>query len=244
MSAFVTIVRLILGRLLQRRLAILLALATLAPALVIALTGDEAPDVAFQVFMVALFVAIAIPITGLLTSTAAFGEERRASTLPYLLVKPIPRLVVAAAVTTAAILATLTIGLVGVVGSAVAISFQGGSMAGTWSALAALVVESIGYAAVFVPLGLLFRRATLAGLAYLFIWEGILAQSIDSLATASLWHTGLTAFAAFGPEPVAELAEPLGTLAPGFGGAMAKVGVILVFSLAFTTWFLKSRDVS
>ncbi len=243
MRAFVVIFRLILARLLQRRLGILLALATLAPALVIALTGADDPDGVYQLWMVVLFIAIAVPITGLLTSTAAFGEERRGETLPYLLLKPVPRLVVVAAATLAATAATFIIGGVGLTGASIALIFHGGDAGGVWAGAAALLIEAIGYSAVFVPLGLLFQRASLVGLAYLFIWEGIMARSIDTLATASLWHTSLTAFTDIGPAPVAAIGEQIGTLTPGLGGAVAKVGALLVISLAFSSWYLRRRDV-
>ena len=56
-----------------------------------------------------------------------------------------------------------------------------------WAALPAYVAGAIGYSAIFIPVGYLFSRAILVGLAYVFIWEGILTTLISGIA-ASPWN--------------------------------------------------------
>ncbi len=225
MRAFGTIFRLILSRLLQRRLGVLLALATLAPALVIALTGDDDPNGVFQLWMVVLFIAIAVPITGLLTSTAAFGEERRGATLPYLLVKPVPRFVVVAATTLAAAIATFD-------DRSRRVGGRLGRHDRPWGDAGGVVGRRGGTPGRGDRIRRRVRPARTALPDGPRWWDSPTCSSgrgswLDRstrLATASLWHTSLTAFTAIGPAPVAEIGEQIGTLTPGLGGALAKVG--------------------
>jgi hypothetical protein len=97
---------------------------------------------------------------------------------------------------------------------------------------------------VFVPLGLLFSRATLAGLAYIFVWEGILARAISALAPSSVSLTAFSGYADLAEGVHAETLGFLGNLVPGAGGAIAKVLVAYALSIGLTTFLLKRRDLT
>jgi ABC-2 type transport system permease protein len=170
----------------QRRRALALAGLTSLPGLLLALAATTAPSQSipdiYHGLTVALLLAVGLPVTGLLTAGAAFSEERRAGTIPYLVVKPLPRSLIAIAVTIGAIAATLAIAGVGVAfGWLVAAVVTGQAGIGV-PAVAALGVGSIGYAAAFVPLGLLLERVTLTGLVYLFLWEGVLTGVLTAIS--------------------------------------------------------------
>src|SRR5690606_26410401 len=62
-------------------------------------------------------------------------------------------------------------------------------------ALSAYVAAALAYSAVFVPLGYLFSRALIPGLAYVFVWEGILATVVSGLSASSVWRIALSIYA-------------------------------------------------
>jgi hypothetical protein len=103
-------------------------------------------------------------------------------------------------------------------------------------------VIAFGYGAVFLPVGFLFKRATLIGLLYVFFWEAILASAVTSLAASSLWRIGLQAYAATLDTLPRELVDSLGNVSPSVASAFLKVGVLIVLSVAFSTWLLHVRD--
>ncbi|MDH3307203.1 MAG: hypothetical protein OEO77_06765 [Acidimicrobiia bacterium] len=244
MRAFRAIAVNVARRLLQRRVAIALVLATSAHALVILLAPAGDVFDAYHGFTVLLYLAFALPIAALVTATAAFGDEKRESTLPYLVVKPVGRLTIASAVTFATVGTIVLVGLPGVIASSVIGAIRLDEPAIGLAAIVALLVAAVGYAAVFVPLGLLFERATLAGLAYIFVWESILAFAATTLAASSIWRIGLTAYVDLADGSLGDVDDALAGLAPGLGGAAAKVAVLLGLSVGFSTWILKRRDLA
>lgn len=247
MKAFRVIAQNVARRLLQRRVAIVLILATSAHALVILLAPSAEVLDAYHGFTILLYLAFALPIAALITASAAFGDERRDSTLPYLVVKPTGRLTIAASVTIATVGVIITVGLPGAIASSLIGALRLDDPTIGISALVALVVAAVGYAAVFVPLGLLFERATLVGLAYIFVWESILAFAATTLAASSIWRIGLTAYVAMDDDllaDVGEVGDVLAGLAPGAWGAIAKVGTLLIVSIGVSTWILRTRDLA
>jgi ABC-2 type transport system permease protein len=251
MSAVTAIGHNVATRLLRIRRMIGLALLTGMPAGVLFFvtfgnTDEDIGDI-YVALTVTVLLLIALPVAALVLSSAAFGEERRDQTLPFLIVKPVPRWVIAIAVTAAGILATLVVGGIGVLGGWAVAAVATSDYAIGLPTVVALVVAAMGYGAVFVPLGLLVGRSTLAGLAYIFIWETILGSFVPGISAASVFRTSVSAFADVGtlsPEGQ-EIAESvLADVVPGVGGAFAKVGVALVISLLVTTWVLRRRDLA
>jgi ABC-2 type transport system permease protein len=122
-----------------------------------------------------LTVVVLLPIVALVVGTGIFGAEVEDGTLTYVLGKPVARWrmvltrVVVAGLATAAVLvpATLLAGFV---------ALDGRGPDGLAPALAAAVaVGGLVYCALFVALSLSTRRALVAGLASVVIWEGMLA---------------------------------------------------------------------
>lgn len=242
------IFRLSFRQLVQRKRAIALALLTAAPGIVLAIASasvdkDELVGL-FHDLNVGLYLMIGLAITGLLSASSAFGEELRAATISYMVVKPVPRPTIAAAVTVAATAATLLLGGIGLAVTWVVAIITIGDAGLGLAPLVALFIEAIGYSAVFVPLGLLFSRATLAGLAYIFVWESILARALSALAPSSVSITAFSGYADVAEGVNFETLEFLGNLVPGAGGAIVKVLVAYAISIGLTTLLLRKRDLA
>lgn len=242
MRAATAITAMIGRRLMGRRVTLVLALLTLAPAVVLIVREDGDQIDAFHSWVGPLLFALALPLVSLLTSSAALGEERFGHTLPYLMVKPIARSSIAGAGWVAAVSASFVIGMVGVGSAWIVAAIRTGEVGVGSGALVGAAITVIGYAAVFVPIGLLARQSTLIGLAFILIWEGVIAGAGDTLAVASLWRTGLSGYVAVTPNVPVDVIDALGGLTPGAGGAFAKVLVLSVISVAATTLLLRHRD--
>ena len=117
-----------------------------------------------------------MPLVALILGTAALGSEIEDGTVVYLLIKPIPRWLVAFAKILVAVAAdgrcsssrsTLLTGLlIGGTGSESLDDHVRVRRRLRWSAASA-------YASVFVALSALTSRALIIGLAYVLIWEGV-----------------------------------------------------------------------
>ena len=248
MTAARWIFRLSFRQLVQRKRAIALALLTSLPGIVLAIAStsvDEDELVSlFHDLNFGLYILIGVAITGLLTASSAFGEELRAAAISYVVVKPVPRWIIAAAVTVAATSATLLLAGIGLAVNWIVAVITIGDVGLGVAPLIALLIEALGYAAVFVPLGLLFSRATLAGLAYIFVWETILARALSALAPSSVAITAFSGYADFAEDVNSETLDFLGNVVPGAGGAIAKVLVAYAISIGLTTLLLKKRDLA
>ena len=247
MNAQLAIIRVTLRRLITRKRMIGFILFASIPALVVlfASTGDRGPESLAELYhntTFAILLAVALPVIAIVNATGALGDERRSHTMPFLALKPIPRWAIALSTTIASVGATLAVALVGIgLGWLAAGSATGDWGIGRGPALAALIT-AIGYGTLFVPIGLLTRRATVIGLIYLFLWESSFANAVAALAPTSLGHIALQAYADL--TPGLDFVDSLGSLEPDAGKALLKVLVVALVSLAFTTWALRKRDLA
>ena len=173
------IAALTLRQLLGRGRTILLGLLALLPILlaVVYRIGSEDTDQprwVAQVLFDGLIVTVLLPLLALVYGTAALGAEIEDGTAVYLLAKPVSRaqiifgkLLAAWALTSVTVLASGlvagAIGLQGVPGHGLLLGFG-----------IALVAGSLVYSALFVMLSVVTSRALIAGLVYVFIWEGLI----------------------------------------------------------------------
>lgn len=122
-----------------------------------------------------LIVPVLLPLVALVVGTGVFGNEVDDGTITYVLGKPVARWrivvtrVVVSGLAAAAVVApaTLVSGLVAVGGLD-----PGGIVA---ASAIATIAGSLLYCALFVALSLSTRRALVAGLAYVVVWEGALS---------------------------------------------------------------------
>jgi len=236
-------------QLLGVRRMIVFGLAELAPAGVFLLmTQTLAQEAALDRFLgmvAALYFPLLVPIVTLIVAASALGDERRDGTLSFLVLRPIPRSVIALSKFGGAVIVAAGLNVFG----AVALTVVYGIESGSWSLVVPLAVggafASIVYASLFVPLGFFTDRAVLAGLAFVFIFENAVVSALSGLSSLSPWRIGLSAFAGLAPGGVkAELAEFGAANLSSFGASLFWTVLIAVLSIGATTMVLRRRDLA
>ena len=178
------------------RLLFILLLAALpvgltALIMVTGADGEESNSMFIDTILDALVIAGALPIIALVLATASFGNEVEDKTLSYLLLKPVPRWLIALPKT----LAPMVIAGPALVVSGVASTVLGASAAlfaaqSDVRAILAVGVAVLGgvlaYSSVFTWAGLMTTRALAAGLVYVFIWEGFLSSLLEGVRYLSI----------------------------------------------------------
>jgi ABC-2 type transport system permease protein len=181
-----------LRQIVGRKSTLLLAGLCLIPLVVAAIFRLSDPDVnperwTARVLLVGLVVTAVLPLTTLLLGTSVIGDEIEDGTIVYLVTKPLarwqillPKLAAAWVVSTALVLAaTVSAGLLAL----------GADTAGIVSGFAAAVlVGGLAYCAVFVLLSVATSRALIAGLVYVFVWEGAVTGIFEGVRYLSIRH--------------------------------------------------------
>ena len=224
-----TLASVTLRGLLNRRRTLLLglfgALIVVVAAVVRLSVTSEAEALDFTGQMLANFgLAVLLPLVAVIVGTAAIGSELDDGTIVYLLAKPIPRLlmvvvklIVAWLVVVALVCpAILLAGLIG----------AGDPQVGVAYAVAA-AVGAAEYTAVFLALSLITSRALVIGLAYVVVWEGVVAGLFAGTRIFSIRQHALAVADALGGEGAvtAELALATGLI-------VAALVTVLAFALA------------
>jgi ABC-2 type transport system permease protein len=169
-----------------------------------------------------LTVPVLLPIVALVVGTGIFGGEVDDGTITFVLGKPVPRWrivltrIVVAALATAAVLvpATLLSGVIALGG----LDRDGLVLAFT----AAVAVGGLLYCALFVALSLSTRRALVAGLGYVVIWEGLLSRTFGGSRALSVREYTLS------------FAEAMSHAREGVVGAQLDVGAALPAAVVVT----------
>ena len=216
--------------LLSRRRALLMALLAAIPVLIGLLSrirgrpGDAATQVAAM--LEPSVVATLLPLVALVFGTAALGAELEDGSAIHLLTKPVARWrivvakLLAAAPVTAALVggATLLTGLL--------IGGDRGAAGLTLVYTGAVAVGAIVYVMLFVTLSVLTTRALIVGLAYVAIWEGMLAGLFEGTRVLSVRQYVIGIAAALDPS------ASVGHVAP-LEPAVAVAGTVLVLAGSF-----------
>ena len=186
-----TLLQLSLRSVVRGKRVVFVALLPLLIALVtvlIALTaGDADRTSAYGVFTGELLLSLVLALVALVLGVNAFGDERDERTLGLLLATTLSRTRIvltkyaAAAVVTWLACLPATLGcLVLATRTELAFAEAAGSL------LLASVLAALAYSALFVLLSLVLRRAVLVGLAYLVLWEGLLAGTAVAFRNLSV----------------------------------------------------------
>jgi ABC-2 type transport system permease protein len=190
-----------LRSLLNRRRTLLLALAS---ALIVLIAGlfrlsspTDSESTRFAGRLLADFgIGVVLPLVAVIVGTAAIGSEIEDGTIVYLLAKPVPRLAIVAVKLLVAWAVTALIVVPGIwIGGIVATG--GGVGLGTAYGIAALV-GGLEYSAIFVALSLVSGRALVIGLAYVVIWEGVVAALFTGTRLLSVRQHALAVADAIG----------------------------------------------
>jgi len=248
MTPFLAIVRVTARQLAGRSRLIGFALLSLAPAALLLIAARSANpaalDLELGVLLVVPFFSLIIPITTLILAGSALGDERRDKTLSFLVLRPISRLEIAVAKTTAAALVSSGFALFGTL----ALSGTWVALGGTFAIFPPIIIGAtiacVLYSAVFVLLGNILARVTLAGLLYVLLFESAIVDEIERLAGASFWRIGLGATVDAMPSqfPARALLAPLGGWVPSLTSALIVAGAIAIICIAACTLLLSRRD--
>ena len=245
MAITTTTMRQVLGL----RRAVIFGLAALAPALVFLLTSqalaDEAALDRFLGMVVGLYLPLLVPIVSLILSASALGDERRDGTLSFLVLRPIPRSVIAGSKVLGAAIVVSALNALG--GGALGLVY--GLETGSWGATVPLmlggIVAGIVYTALFVPLGFFTDRAVLAGLAFVLVFENGVVSALSGLSALSPWRLGLSTFSSLAPDAVTTALGDFGAAdLSGFGSTIGRTIIVAALSIGLTTLVLRKRDLA
>ncbi len=231
-------------RMMRRARVIGLTALASVPGLVYWLTAFDASEAERAEFYsdIITTAGFTYTIAALILTVATLREEREAGTLPYIYMRPISRLSVAASSMLAGTAAALTVAFGGWLSTVLAVLLVEGDLALAWPGLALFVAAAVGYAAIFVPLGYLVPRAILVGLGYIIVIESIVAQAVTGFAQFSIWRISVSIYADL-TEVFGEAADNmLGPITAGVGGGVLKIASVFVVGLAVLTWALRRRD--
>ena len=198
-----TLAAITLRGLLNRRRTLLLALVGALLVLIAVLSrvsgGTDAESREFTGRLLGDFgIGVLLPLVAVIVGTAAIGSELEDGTLVYLLAKPIPRIVIVAVKLVVAWLVVLGLTLPAIVLGGVA--GTGGDAGLGIAYAAAAVVAGAEYTAVFLALSLVTSRALVVGLAYVVIWEGVVAALFAGTRIVSVRQHALAVAEAIGAD--------------------------------------------
>jgi ABC-2 type transport system permease protein len=185
------ILGLTLRQLLFRKSTLLLVGLGFIPVLIAVIfklsNPDEDPERwTARVLLTPIIVTGVLPLTALMFGVSALGDELEDGTAVYLLTKPLQRWKVLLPKVLAPWLLTSTfVFLATVVSGFIAL---GELSALTWAFAVASVIGAMAYSAVFVLLSIVTTRALVAGLIYVFLWEGALTGIFEGLRNLSIRH--------------------------------------------------------
>lgn len=156
-------------------------------AVLLATLGDSDRTDAYGVLVGELLLPLVLALVALVLGVNAFGDERDEGTLGLLLATTLPRPRIVLTKYAAAAAVTWLACLPATLGCAVLATrtfLPLGEAVGTL--LLASVLAAAAYTALFVLLSLVMRRALLVGLAYLVLWEGLLAGNAVAFRNLSV----------------------------------------------------------
>jgi ABC-2 type transport system permease protein len=128
------------------------------------------------------FIAL-VPIVALVFASAALGDLREDGTLVYLWLRPMDRWPVVVGAWAAAITVSLPLTIAPLVVAATLVDGGSNLVIGT---VLATVIGVVAYSALFVYAGLLVKNSIVWGLAYILIWEGVVAAFGDIAARLAI----------------------------------------------------------
>ena len=237
-GALVTVtLRGLLGR---RRMLLMLLLVAL-PVLVAVLIRIAGGGRDTAAILDALVVRTVLPLVALIVGTAAIGSEIEDGTAVFLLVKPIARWRIALAkiVTAAGLTAVLVVPPIVVTG--ILVSGTGGESLGTTFGFAlAALIGGTAYSCLFTALGTLTSRALIIGLAYVLLWEGVLAGLLEGTKFLSIRQATLGLVAAWTGEQAGR--TPLAPAVSALILAVVIIGGFVVTSWALARFQIRSAD--
>jgi len=224
-------------QMLGRGRTILIGLLALLPVLIalvyrLGSQDTEQQEWAATVLLDGLVVSTFLPLAALVYGTAVLGAEIEDGTAVYLLSKPIAR----SRIIIAKLLACWTLTTATVLASALvagAIALYGEPRAGILLGFGVgIALGGLVYSALFVLLSVITSRALIAGLIYVFIWEGLVNGLFAGTRLLSVRHYTLGVADFFVDLPSHDFDAAL--------GPATALALMVVFGAA-ATWYAVRR---
>lgn len=237
------IFRLTLRQLAIRRSTLLLLALAAIPVLIggvfrLANDGETDPEeFTVRILGVLLAVTTVLPLTSVLFGTAALGDELEEGTAVYLLTKPIDRWRILLPKVAASWLLTSLL----VVSSMAAggfLALGGDSAQVVFGFGVALTVGALAYSVVFVLLSLVTTRALIAGLVFVFIWEGAVTGIFEGVRYLSIRHYTLGM-----AEWLADVQPDIFDAYVGAATAIVLTSMVVVFGLLYADARLRRVEI-
>jgi ABC-2 type transport system permease protein len=134
--------------------------------------------------------SVVLPLTALIIGTSVLGAEIDDGSIVHLLATPVPRSQVVLSKFLVAAALTIVFGAIPEYLAAAIGKGPGSSLA--IGLLVGALVASVVYNAIFVMLSVLTSRAIAAGLLYLLVWEGLLANLVAGVGLLSVSQYSLS----------------------------------------------------
>jgi ABC-2 type transport system permease protein len=175
---------------------------------------------------------ILVPLAALWLGTSAIGDLIEDKLLVYLSLKPVSRWQLPAAATLAT--ASVVVPLTAVPLTVSALVAGAGDVA--WATLLAASLAAVAYAGLFVAAGIWFRRAVWWGLAFVLIWENVVAYSAGGAArfTVTGWAAAVLGLAS---------AIDVERVAGSAGAAFVVLPSIAAGAWLLATWRYRNADI-
>ena len=220
-------------------------------------SGTTPRDFLIEVIFLGLVSPTLLPISVLILATAALGNEVEDRTLPYLVIKPITRLriaveklvgilVVALPAVVLGLVITYLMVEVGADEPTIRLGRRAAEPEALWPVLEAMLgaaaVGVVATAALFLFVSLVIPRALLVGIIYAFAWESLLGRFLPGIKVVSIRHYTDSTFYALLDNPEATIDPDLLEAAASLSSALTTVAVLVVVSVALTTWRLRTMN--
>jgi ABC-2 type transport system permease protein len=170
---------------------------------------DSNPDQAAADSIESYGLHVLVPLAALWLGTSALGDLVEDRLLVYLWLKPVPRWVLPAAAVLATTAVVVPLTAVPLVVSAL-VAGAGGV---AWATALGAALAGLAYSGVFVAAGLWFRRAVWWGLAFVLVWETVVAAAAEGSARFTVvgWATSI-----LGTASGIDVRHPAGSAAAAF----------------------------
>lgn len=242
----------------------LLFLLPVGLAVLIRTTAPRVPPEALEFMLVMMFMPQALlPVVALLYSSGIVQDEQEDQTITYLLLRPIPKWAIytiklLAAITTTAVLVVFFTGLTY---CAVYLGTDKplGEMTTRWLEAGAIhSLAIVAYCSLFALMGLLTRRVLVAGILYIAVVEGLLANLPFSIRLLTvIYYARLIAYRTmtfrvqrpFGTQDMAAKVWQFGTTSdprlidhPDLSAAIATLIIASLICTALGAWLCSQRE--
>ena len=149
-----------------------------------------------NVIFLNMYATLLMPISVLVLSSAAFGDEIDDKTLYILALKPMSRFRIVFEKLLAVLLVAVPVvwGSIVIVWATLAWGNFDALQDMVWPMLAGSLVGIIGFGSIFLTVSRFIRRTLLLGMFYVTIWEGALSGFLPGIRSFSISHYGRSMF--------------------------------------------------